>query len=158
MEKSCYLGRKGIQLRQSLDSFQRYWHVKRFPEQNYSTRYRGEEDRLWFGVVLMMFRKNISYNLSLIDKSSRLCDDTKQLISRRGRTLSMWRRMGFQQQFAAIHIALIINQYLFEQNNEICWPPTVPSSPQSYRKFIGIDCCKKKKKIRRRSTVLSNFF
>ena len=45
-EKKFNLGGSG--------SFQKYWHAKDFPGENYSTK---EEDSLWSGVGLLIFRK-----------------------------------------------------------------------------------------------------
>ena len=44
-----------------------------------------------------------------------------------------------QKNNAAIHNASIRKKYLLEQKIR---PPNVLSRIQSYRKFVGIDCCK----------------
>ena len=60
------------------DGFQKYWHAKNFPVENYSSRPSG-------GGSLMILRgggsshlqENLNYNLSVVDKNSRLCEDAK---------------------------------------------------------------------------------
>ena len=61
----------------------------------------------------------------------------------------------FQQDNAAIHNASITKMYLLEQKTRLLDDPSMLSRPQSYRKFVGIDCCKS---LCRRLTVLSNFW
>ena len=59
----------------------------------------------------------------------------------------------FQQDNAAIHNASITKKYLLEPKNKTSWLPSILYRPQSYRKFIRIDCCES---LWRRSSVLSN--
>ena len=51
------------------DGFQKYWHAKYFPEENYSTRHSGGGSLMigcWGGFSHL--QENLNYNLSVIDK------------------------------------------------------------------------------------------
>ena len=52
----------------SPDGFQKYWHVKNFPEENYSVE---EEDLLWSGEPSHL-QENLNYNLSVVDKKQQI--------------------------------------------------------------------------------------
>ena len=86
------------------DSFQKYCHAKNFPEKNYSTR------RIFYdegGEGASHLQENLNYNLSAVDKSSRLCKDAKWFISCTRSASSMWRRMDF---FSKIMLLSTIHQ------------------------------------------------
>ena len=61
----------------------------------------------------------------------------------------------FQQDKAAIHNSSITKKNLLEQKKKTARLSNVLSIPQSYRKFVGIDCCKS---LWKRSTVFNNFW
>ena len=108
--KFVFLDEKKFSL-DGLDGFQTYWLVKKYPEENYSTRHsEGGSLMIWGRASHLL--ENINYNFSVVDKVLQIMDDTKWFISRTRRTSSMWRRMSFS---AFIHNALISMKYLLEQ-------------------------------------------
>ena len=58
------------------DGFQKYWHAKNFPGENYSTRPSGEGSlMIWRN--LLIFRKTETTICQWSTKSSKLCGDSK---------------------------------------------------------------------------------
>ena len=93
-ELSCFLGRKEIQFRRStwLSEVLGHKTFSRGEILNKAYWRRISYDRGW-GVLI--FKKTKLQSLIGRQKSSRLCEDAKGLISRTKRALSMRRRMGF---------------------------------------------------------------
>ena len=78
-------------------------------------------------------------DLSLSQKKRRLCVE----------------ELAFQLDNAAANYnASITKKYLIEKK-KTSWPLSMLFRPQSYRKFVGIDCCKS---LWRNLTVVSNFW
>ena len=101
-----------------------------FSEENNSTRHCGEGSLMiwkdhkrssstkpcWVVVrTCFIFKKTSTTICQWSTKSSRLCEHAKWFISCTRRASSMWRRVDFRQDNAAIHNASITKKYLFEQ-------------------------------------------
>ena len=97
------------------DGFQKYWHAKNFPEENFSTRNRG-------GGSLMIWRGGFSYSgklkLQFVSGRQKAADYVKMLndlfFAREGCRL-YGEEWIFQQDNVAIHNASITKKYLLEQ-------------------------------------------
>ena len=114
----------------SPDGFQKYWHAKKIPEENYSTRQSG-------GGSLMIweaFSSSGKLKLQFVTGRQKAADYLKML-----NDLSLaqkWRRLCgeewiFQQDNAAIHNASITKKYLLEQkirllDRPVCSPDLSP--------------------------------
>ena len=102
------------------DGFQKYWHSKDFPEENYSTRHTGRGPLMIWGVHL---QENLNYNLSVVEKSSRLWEDAKWFISRTRRASSMWRRMHFSAKKCSYPQCISYKEVLAWTKNKTSWSP-----------------------------------
>ena len=102
-----------------------------------------EEDPLW-SVRPSHLQEGLNYNLSVVDYVKMLNDLS---LAQEGRRLN-GEEWIFQQDNPAIHNASITRSTCLNKK-KISWQDF------SYRKFVGIDCCKN---LWRRSTVLSNFW
>ena len=68
--KVVFLNKKKFNL-DSQNGFHKYWHVKNFPEENYSTRHsEGGSLMIWVGYSHI--QENLNYNLSLVDKKQQI--------------------------------------------------------------------------------------
>ena len=98
------------------DGFQKYWHAKNFPKQNYSTSHsRGESLSIWGASS-----SSEKLKLQFVSSQQRATDYVKIL----RRASSMWRRMDFSARNAAIHNASITKKYLLEQKIRLLDHPT----------------------------------
>ena len=130
--------------------FQKYWHAKNFPEENYSRHREGGSLMIW-----VAFSSSGKLKLQFVSGWQKAADYVKML-----NDLSLaqeeHRLFGeewiFQQDNSAIHNASITKKYLLQQKIRLF---NYPACSQSYRKFVGINYCKS---LWRRSTVLSNFW
>ena len=53
------------------DGFQKYWHIKKIPEENYLTRPSGGGSlMIWVGPSHL--QENLNYNLSVVDKKQQI--------------------------------------------------------------------------------------
>ena len=99
----------------SPDDFQKYWHAKNFPEENYATRHSG-------GGSLMIGGGGASGKLKLqfVSGRQKAADYVKMLkdlsLAQEGRRLCG--ENIFQQHNAAIHNASITKRYLLEQKKK----------------------------------------
>ena len=60
MVKSCFLDKKKFILDES-NGFQKYWHAKNFPEENYSTRHSGGGSlMIWWGGGSSQLQENLN--------------------------------------------------------------------------------------------------
>ena len=113
MAKCVFSNEKKLNLN-GQDGFQKYWHAKNFPEENYSTRHSGGGFLMICGAFLSLRKLKLKFiisrqkaadyvkmlnDLSLAQEGCRLCGEE-------------W---IFQQYNAAIHNASITKKYLLEQ-------------------------------------------
>ena len=98
----------------SPDGFQKYWHAKNFPEENYSTRNSGGGSLM----IRWAFSSSGKLKLQFVSGRQKAADYVKMLndlsLAQVGHRL---RREDwiFQQDNAAIHNTSITKQYLLEQ-------------------------------------------
>ena len=107
----------------------------------YSTRHsRGGSLMIW---GTFSSSGKLDYNLSGVEKKT---TDYMKMINGLSLAQEGYRLCGeewiFQQDNAAIRNASITKKYSFEQKIRLLKSPRVLSRPQSYRQFMGIDCCK----------------
>ena len=97
------------------DGFQKYWHTKNFPKENYSTRHSGGGLLMISGWRPSHFQENLNFNLS---GQQKVADYVKMLndlsLTQEGRHLC-GEEWIFQQDNAVIYNASITKKYLLEQ-------------------------------------------
>ena len=70
LRKVVFLVEKKFML-DSPDGFQKYWHAKNFPEENYSTRHRGGGPLMIAGGTSHL-QENLNNNLLAVDKKQQI--------------------------------------------------------------------------------------
>ena len=90
--KVVFLDKKEFNL-DSPYSFQKYWHAKSFPEDNYSTRHDGGGSLM----ICVAFSSSGKLKLQFVSGWQNAVDYIKVLndLSHTRRASSMWRRMDF---------------------------------------------------------------
>ena len=112
------------------DDFQKYWNAKNFPEENYSTKYRGG------GSLIIRvgggFSSSKKLKLQFVCGRQKSADYVKMLndlsLTQEDRHLC-GEEWIFQQDNAAIHNESISKKYLLEQKIRLLDPPSVLSRP-----------------------------
>ena len=137
----------------SSNDFQKYWYAKIFPEENYWTGYSGRGSlMIWVG-VLFIIKKN--YNLFVADKKQQILWRCWLINLLHKKGFVYVNKNGFFRQIMLLSTMHQLQRSTCLNKSKTSWPPSVFFRPQSYRKFVGIDCCKS---LWRRSTVFSNFW
>ena len=135
------------------DGFQKNWHAKNFPEENYSSRHCGGGSLMMSGA----FSSSGKFKLQFVSGRQKAADYVKMLndlpLAQEGCRLCREEWIS-QQDNSAIHNASITKKYLLEQKIRLLDHPPCSLDLNS-REFVGIDCCKS---LWKRSTVLSNFW
>ena len=114
-EWRCFLGQKEIQFRRSIDSFQKSWHAKDFPEENYSTKISRGGSLIIGGGFLLSSGK---LELQFVCGRQKAADYVKMLndlsLAQEGRRLC-GEEWIFQQGNSPIHDVSITKKYFLEQ-------------------------------------------
>ena len=116
--------------------FQKYWHTKNFPEEDYSTRQsgRGSPMMWWEG-----FSSSGKFKLQFVCGRQKAADYVKMLnnlsLAQEGRRLC-GEEWIFQQDNSAIHNASIIKNYSLEQKIKLVDHPAC-SPDLSLKKICG---------------------